>query len=74
MSRSKLAPGEKSLYWIGSSLRDLLDFPDAVKDAMGTSLSVVQFGGKHPNAKHWKGSGAEVLEIVEVLRIERYIP
>jgi len=55
-------------------LRDLLDFPDAVKDAMGTSLSVVQFGGKHPNAKHWKGSGAEVLEIVEVLRIERYIP
>jgi phage-related protein len=50
---------------VGSSKRDLLDFPDAVKGGIGTGLSVAQFGGKHPAAKPWKGQGSGVLEIVE---------
>jgi phage-related protein len=43
----------------------LLAFPEAVKDGVGTALSVAQFGGKHPAAKPWKGEGSGVLEIIE---------
>lgn len=57
--------GEKPLNWVGSSKRDLLEFPEPVKDTIGTALSVAQFGGKHPAAKPWKGEGAGVLEVVE---------
>jgi phage-related protein len=72
MSRAKRAPGEKPLYWIASSLNDLLAFPEAVKDEIGAALSVAQFGGKHPSAKPWKGAGAGVLEIVEDHRGDAY--
>src|ERR1700730_15123918 len=65
MSRARRAAGEKALFWIGSSLGDLLAFPEAVKDEIGTALSVAQFGGKHPGAKPWKGAGPGVFEIVE---------
>jgi len=43
----------------------LLAFPEAVKDDIGTALSVAQFGGKHPASKPWKGEGLGVLEIAE---------
>jgi phage-related protein len=65
MSRPKQAPGEKPLFWIGSSKRDMLDFPEPVKDDIGIALSVAQFGAKHPHAKPWKGTGTGVLEVVE---------
>src|SRR5881296_2960804 len=55
--RPKLAPGEKPLYWVGSSKQDLLEFPEAVKDAIGSALSVAQFGGKHPAAKPGRARG-----------------
>jgi phage-related protein len=64
MSRPS-APGEKPLFWIGSSKRDLLAFPESVKDEIGSALGLAQFGGKHPAAKPWKGEGAGVLEVVE---------
>ena len=57
--------GEDPLYWVGSSKRDLLAFPEAVKDGIGTALSVAQFGGKHPAAKPWTGEGSGVLEVVD---------
>ena len=57
--------GETPLFWVGSSKRDLLEFPEPVKDGIGTALSVAQFGGKHPAAKPWKGEGSSVLEVVE---------
>lgn len=72
MARLKRVPGEKLLFWVGSSKRDLLTFPDAVIDEMGTALSVAQFGGKHPKAKPWKGQGAGVFEIVEDHRGDTY--
>ena len=53
------------MFWVGSSRKDLLTFPEAVKDHLGMALSVAQFGGKHPKAKLWKGEGSGVLEIVE---------
>ncbi len=72
MSRAIRARGEKPLFWIASSLDDLLAFPEAVKDAIGTALSVAQFGGKHPRAKAWKGTGSGVFEIVEDYRSDAY--
>jgi phage-related protein len=72
MSRAKRARGEKPLFWIGSSLSDLLAFPEKVKDEIGGALSVAQFGGKHPSAKPWKGAGAGVLEIVVDYRGDAY--
>ena len=68
----KPIPGEKPLYWVGSAKKDLLAFPEAVKDGIGTALSVAQFGGKHPAAKPWKGEGSGVLEIVEDHRGNTY--
>lgn len=65
MARRNRVPGEKLLFWVGSSKHDLLAFPDAVIDEMGTALSVAQFGGKHPKVKPWKGQGPGVFEIVE---------
>jgi phage-related protein len=65
MARSTKIPGERPLLWVGSAKRDLLEFPEAVKDQIGAALSVAQFGGKHPKAKPWRGEGPGVLEIVE---------
>ncbi len=65
MTRPKRMPGEKPLFWIGSSKDDLLAFPETVKDDIGTALSVAQFGGKHPHTKPWKGEGPGVFEVVE---------
>ena len=72
MVRATRASGEKPLFWVGSSKRDLLTFPEEVKDDLGVALSVAQFGGKHPSAKPWKGEGPGVLEIVEDHRGDTY--
>jgi len=72
MARAKRTAGEKPLFWVGSSKRDLLAFPEEVKDELGAALSVAQFGGKHPDAKPWKGEGPGVLEIVEDHRGDTY--
>jgi phage-related protein len=63
--RKSASPGERSLLWIGSSKKNLLEFPEEVVDAMGMALSVAQFGGIHPAAKLWKGDGSGVIEVVE---------
>lgn len=72
MARQRRAPGERPLYWIGSAKRDLLRFPEAVRDEIGAALSVAQFGGKHPKAKPWRGEGPGVLEVVEDYRGDTY--
>jgi phage-related protein len=72
MARSQSVSGERPLFWVGSSKDDLLEFPEAVKDEVGTALSVAQFGGKHPKAKPWKGEGPGVLEIVANHRGDTY--
>ncbi|MFN0149961.1 MAG: type II toxin-antitoxin system RelE/ParE family toxin [bacterium] len=56
----------KQLIWMGSSLADLREFPEDVKDTMGFALRVAQQGGKHVDAKPLKGfGGGSVLEVVE---------
>ncbi len=72
MTRPKRVPGEKPLFWTGSSKDDLLAFPEAVIDEIGTALSVAQFGGKHPSAKPWRGEGPGVFEVVEDHRTVTY--
>ena len=60
------APSLKPLYWVGSSLKDLRNSPEGVKDGIGYALELVQRGEKPANAKPLKGfGGASVLEIVE---------
>jgi phage-related protein len=72
MARLKRVPGEKPLFGVGSSKEDLMAFPEAVKDEIGTALSVAQFGGKHPSAKPWRGEGTGVFEVVEDHRGDTY--
>jgi phage-related protein len=72
MTRAKRVPGEKPLFWIGSSKEELMAFPEAVIDEIGTALSVTQFGGMHPNAKPWRGEGPGVFEVVEDHRAGTY--
>ena len=60
------SPSLKPLYWMGSTLKDLRDSPEAVKDGIGYALELVQKGEKPANAKPLRGfGGASVLEIVE---------
>ena len=55
----------RELVWIASSLKDLRDFPEDVRQMMGYALYVAQSGGKHVSAKPLKGhKGAGVLEVV----------
>ena len=56
---------ETPVDWIGSSKKDLLDFPEPVVGAVGYALGLAQLGGKHPRAKPWKGEGGGVFELVE---------
>ena len=56
----------KSLRWVASSRKDLLEFPDRVRREIGYALYFAQAGDKHPAAKPMKGfHGAGVLEVVE---------
>jgi phage-related protein len=72
MTRRQAAEGEKPLWWIGASKRELMGFPEAVRETVGFALGVAQFGGKHPAAKAWKGEGPGVFEIVEDYRGDTY--
>ncbi len=72
MARLRRVAGETPLFWVGSSKEDLLAFPEAVKDEIGTALSVAQFGGKHPKAKPWKGEGPGIFEVIEDHRGDTY--
>ncbi len=57
---------QKPLFWVGSSLADLKDFPDEVQNVIGYALDKAQQGGKSPIAKPLQGfSGAGVLEVVD---------
>ena len=57
------------MIWVGSSLQDLREFPEAVEDHMGYALYVAQAGGKHRDAKTLSGfGGAGVVEVVKDYR------
>jgi phage-related protein len=56
----------KDVVWVASSLDDLKEFPEPVRQLMGFAIFQAQCGGKHVNAKPLKGfKGSGVLEVVE---------
>jgi phage-related protein len=62
-------PSPKPLIWIGSSRKDLREFPEDVQHRMGYALWIAQTGGKHRDAKALSGfGGAGVLELIEDYR------
>ena len=54
----------KELTWVGSSKKDLMDFPEGVRREVGYALHVAQQGETHESAKIFKGCGSGVYEIV----------
>lgn len=55
---------EKPTIWIGSSLEDLKEFPEDVKDEIGHAIGLAQAGKKYVQAKPLKGfGGAGVVEV-----------
>ena len=59
-------PHLNPVIWVGSSRKDLREFPDPVQDYMGYALYVAQRGGKHRDAKPLSGfGGAGIVEIVK---------
>jgi phage-related protein len=56
----------KSIVWVASSKKDLLDFPLETIQDVGYALYIAQCGDKAPRAKPLKGfGGASVLEVVQ---------
>jgi phage-related protein len=66
-------PSIKPVVWVGSSRKDLREFPASVQDHMGYALYVAQLGGKHRDAKALTGfGGAGVLEVVKDYRSDTF--
>lgn len=62
-------PSPKPLIWLGSSRKDLQEFPEDVQHRIGYALWIAQAGGKHRDAKVLRGfGGAGVLEVIEDYR------
>jgi len=53
----------RQIVWVGSSLKDLRKFPDAVKDEVGYILYLIQIGEHHKNIKPLTGFAGGVMEI-----------
>lgn len=53
----------RTLYWEGSSRKDLKEFPFDVRKRMGVALFMVQMGGHPSSSKPWKGLGPGIYEL-----------
>lgn len=63
----------KPLIWVGTSKKDLLGFPDSIKQVMGYAIYLAQNGDKHQDSKPLKGfGGAKTLEVVESYKSDTY--
>ena len=57
----------RPVKWVGSSRKDVREFPRAAQRDIGVALYVAQIGDVHPAAKVLQGfRGASVLEIVSL--------
>ncbi len=66
-------PEPKELIWVGSSRRDIREFPPSVRRTLGVALFAAQFGETPPEAKILKGfGGAGVLELIDDHRGNTY--
>ena len=56
----------KPLIWVGSSKKDLLQFPKEIINSAGYALYLAQSGEKYIHSKVLKGfGGAGIIEIIE---------
>lgn len=55
----------KPVKWVGSAKKDLDKMPADVQDVFGHAIDLAQAGGKHPDAKPFRGHGSGILEVVE---------
>ena len=62
-------PPLRPVVWVGSSRKDLREFPDPVQDHMGYALYLAQRGGKHRDTKPLTGFGGAV--VVEIIKDHR---
>jgi len=63
----------KEVVWMGSSLKDLREFPDEARSEVGFALYLAQSGDRAANAVPLSGfGGASVLEIVVPERGDTY--
>ena len=53
----------RPVVWLGSSKRNIRDFPKGAQKLLGDELQLIQFGGMPKDAKPFKGVGSGVLEI-----------
>ena len=68
-------PSLKPVVWMGSSRKDIREFPERVQDHIGYALYVAQHGGRHQDVKTLTGfGGAGVLEIVADHRAIHSVP
>lgn len=59
-------PARKPCFFLGSSKKDLLGFPEEVRKDFGYAIDLVQLGEEPMSAKALKGFGGRgILEIVE---------
>lgn len=66
-----MKPQPKTLYWVGSSKKELMALPGEVVDVFGYALHMAQSGLKHGQAKPLKGLGG-VLEVVGDFKGDTY--
>ncbi len=59
----------RPVIWVGSSRKDLREFPEPVQDHIGYALYVAQQGGKHRDTKALTGFGSA--GVVEIIRDHR---
>jgi phage-related protein len=56
----------KELVWVGSSRKDIRDFPPTVRRTFGVALFAAQLGETPPEAKILKGfGGGAVVELID---------
>jgi len=68
-----MAKTEKDVLWMGSSRKDIREFPEEVRVVFGVAIYFAQLGGKHPQATPMKGhKGAGVLEVIEDYNKDTY--
>jgi phage-related protein len=53
----------RPVVWIGTSKKNLQDFPKDVQKLIGDELQLIQFGAIPTNTKPFKGVGSGVFEI-----------
>ena len=64
-----MSPPLKPVVWLGSSRKDLREFPEPVQDHVGYALYVAQQGGRHRDTKLLAGFGwAGILEVIRDYR------